>query len=594
MTIGNRAASQFRAGILAGLAHAGLMALAFPRPGLWPFALVAITPLVLAARNVTNHRRRALGVALGSLPFWAFTHWYIGAITEAGLPVLLVYLSLWPGLFVWVMSRVPLPEGAHVPWARIMLPAIVWTVIESVRAQWVWDGYAWYLVGQPLIDSSATLLAPWFGLHAPSLLAAAFGSAVALVVAEVATTYRPGVRAPARQIRLGVVLLVVFILLLLPFRPSGWAGDDRSQTLRLAAVQTNVPQSNKMSPPFEQRMADFSAALRLTSEAAHIDDEPGSTKPDAIFWPETSFPGTSLSPEVVEAERASGLGYRAHNYPLTGWYDDLVRIQRDLGVPMVVGATAAEGFTISQEPGMPMFQFDRTFNSAFLIREGAVQPERTDKVHLTPFGETMPLISNWPWLEQRLLALGASGMTFDLSRGIARPLAIPLGEGRAPLHVAVPICFEATIPHVVRDQVYPRDGSLPRAGLIANLSNDAWLGESVTARLNHLLAARWRCVELGVPMIRAANSGASCFIDASGRLRQLGPNDAEPLDDSLAPPRPAHGALVEGAMSVTVNVVQPPDGARPPWLPRLLEVLLPTLGTLLIFARAWLGWRTRR
>ncbi|MCA1997687.1 MAG: apolipoprotein N-acyltransferase [Armatimonadetes bacterium] len=585
----------FRPALLAGLAHAALMALAFPRPGLWPFALIAITPLVLtanAAAQSAKPLRVAVGVALGSLPFWAFTHWYVGAITDAGLPVLLLYLSIWPGLFVWVMTRVPAPRSI---WARILIPALIWTCVESVRANWVWDGYAWYLVGQPLIDTSATLLAPWFGLHAASLFAAAFASSAAMLfpVRRAPGLSSPPAGQPSRlpaihRNRLALALCILFALLWLPVRPLGWGGSPSFQTVHLAVVQPNVPQSNKMSPSFDQRMADFSTLLRLTSEAAHNDP-----KPDAIFWPETTFPGTSLSPEVVEIERSSGLGYRDHNYPLTGWHDELTRVQRDLGVPMVVGAIAAEGFRINTDDPPPLFEFDRLFNSAFLILDGTVQPQRTDKVHLTPFGETMPLISNWPWLERRLLALGAAGMTFDLSPGIARPLTIPLqgrdGRDRTPLHVAVPICFEVTVPSVVRDQVYPRDPSLPRAALIANLTNDAWLGGSVTARLNHLLAARWRCVELGVPMIRAANSGASCLIDATGRVRQLGPNDAPP--DA---PRPSHGCLTEGVMSVRLDVAIIPDDARSPWLPRLLETLLPALGTVLILARAALAWRERR
>ena len=38
---------------------------------------------------------------------------------------------------------------------------------------------------------------------------------------------------------------------------------------------------------------------------------------------------------------------------------------------------------------------------------GLGQAERVDKILLTPFGETMPYISRWKWLETQLLDLGA-------------------------------------------------------------------------------------------------------------------------------------------------------------------------------------------
>jgi apolipoprotein N-acyltransferase len=46
-------------------------------------------------------------------------------------------------------------------------------------------------------------------------------------------------------------------------------------------------------------------------------------------------------------------------------------------------------------------------------------------------------------------------------------------------------------------------------------------------RAQHLLAARWRCVELGVPMVRAVNTGISCAVDQSGSL--IGPEVVDGL-----------------------------------------------------------------
>lgn len=556
------------------------MALAFPRPGLWPLCLVAAIPLmILAARAKGSPKpgRAALGAGLGSLPFWLLTHWYIWDISDAGLPVLLVYLSLWPAMFVWVAARMPAPRRK---WQRAALPAAIWVCLEALRGQWVWEGYPWYLVGQPLVDSSFTLVGAHAGIYGASFLAAAFSAVGTLLLTE---PRQPLERWRPRTL---ATMLACLFLLILPLRPGGWPSTGTPTTIRLGVVQTNVPQSNKMFGTFDDVIRDFSTTLRLTSEAAHTDP-----KPDLIVWPETSFPGTSLSPEVVEAERASGLGYRERNYPLTGWHDELVRLQDALGVPMLVGAHAIEGFRITDNGTGPRFEHDRNFNSAFLISQGTVQPQRSDKVHLTPFGETMPHISHWKWLERQLLSLGAAGMEFNLAAGVGRPIEFRAGPPPGtPVRVAAPICFEATMPAVVRSIVYPPDGATPPAGIIINLTNDGWFGGSITARLNHLLAARWRCVELGVPMVRCANTGTSCLIDAGGRILQLGPNS--PPDPGAAPA--VRGALVEGVMSVAVDVAQPPSGSRPPFVPRLLESLLPAAGLSILLWRCWAGWHSRR
>ena len=46
----------------------------------------------------------------------------------------------------------------------------------------------------------------------------------------------------------------------------------------------------------------------------------------------------------------------------------------------------------------------------------------------------------------------------------------------------------------------------------------------------HLLCARWRCVELGLPMVRAVNTGLSAAIDPRGRVTVLGPSQVERPD----------------------------------------------------------------
>jgi apolipoprotein N-acyltransferase len=72
------------------------------------------------------------------------------------------------------------------------------------------------------------------------------------------------------------------------------------------------------------------------------------------------------------------------------------------------------------------------------------------------------------------------------------------------------ICYEAVFPRSV-----PYDS---RPEMLVNATNDAWFGTSGGPH-QHLGHARFRAIEQGVPMIRAANTGISAMIDSAGRVR---------------------------------------------------------------------------
>ena len=65
------------------------------------------------------------------------------------------------------------------------------------------------------------------------------------------------------------------------------------------------------------------------------------------------------------------------------------------------------------------------------------------KMHLVPFGEYFPLIESLPWLAALTPYRGEKLTSLNFGHS---PLSLPLG----PYRLAVSICFEDTIPHVIR------------------------------------------------------------------------------------------------------------------------------------------------
>lgn len=518
--------SGFRTGLINGLAHSLLFVLAFPPFNLDLLALVAIVPLIVASRPDARRRRVGLGVWAGSLLAWGYLHRWVWTndVTPIGFLGMTAYLAVYPALFVVLLSRV----RAFVRAPLWLAAPTIWAMLEFVRGHIAFHGYPWYLLGHPLADRVLiSSYAPVVGAFGVSAIVAWINTCIAMALARFAK--RPKLRMAPKWVG-GTAALVLVLLggLLLHVRTgrlqveasrtggAGGTGGTAAGTLRIAVVQTNVPQSNKMSATREAQEQTM-AFLLYSSEEASMAEDP----PDVIVWPETMYPWSlGISRDSVREQERLGLAG-------LDWYIEMLSVQARLGVPLIVGSIALDGLRIGLDDrgALDEFAFDGKYNSAFLVDEGEVRSERYDKVFLTPFGEVMPYISAWPWLERNVLALGAAGMAFDLDAG-ARMTALPVRTDEGVVEVATPICFEATMPAVCRRLVF--DNGRRRAGVMINLTNDGWFGNARGARENHLLAARWRCMELATPMVRAANTGVSAAIDAAGRVTRMRLDGDEP------------------------------------------------------------------
>ncbi|MDD9332196.1 MAG: apolipoprotein N-acyltransferase, partial [Bartonella sp.] len=88
---------------------------------------------------------------------------------------------------------------------------------------------------------------------------------------------------------------------------------------------------------------------------------------------------------------------------------------------------------------------------------------------------------------------------------VRRTVMMPNGFSYLPL-----ICYEAIFPNITAFK-----GPPPQA--IINITNDAWFGRT-SGPYQHFQQVQLRAIELGIPLIRAANNGISAVIDPYGRI----------------------------------------------------------------------------
>jgi apolipoprotein N-acyltransferase len=121
------------------------------------------------------------------------------------------------------------------------------------------------------------------------------------------------------------------------------------------------------------------------------------------------------------------------------------------------------------------------------------------------FGEYIPLLRWLPFL--KYLTPIQDGFTPG-SR------AIPFNLTSLKVTTQVLICFEDTFPQLARAEVDPD------TDFLVNLTNDGWFDEGA-AQWQQAATGLFRAVENHRPLIRCANNGLTCWVDARGVLRDI-------------------------------------------------------------------------
>ena len=264
-----------------------------------------------------------------------------------------------------------------------------------------------------------------------------------------------------------------------------------TKPLNVALVQPNIPREEKFTAEFATKTFD-----QFTRLSRPVLD--GSARLDLLVWPESSMPGPVLNDEL------------SHKFVM----DFSASTKTDL----LLGTIDLD------ETGV--------YNAAMLVSDAGARIQVYRKVHLVPFGEYVPGRHTIPLLARIVgdqvpddFAFGNEFTVFKLTDDKAKV---------APL-----ICFEDTIGDLTRQFV------LAGANLLVNVTNDGWFLRSAGSR-QHVANAVFRCIETRLPMVRAANTGVTCFINEFGAVTQT------LLDENGSP-------FTEGTLTGQVAIAANPE-----------------------------------
>jgi apolipoprotein N-acyltransferase len=529
--------SRFPLAIVAGL----LLASSFPKIGIAGFAWIAPGLMLAAALGRRGAEIFRIGYVAGLVHYLTSLYWLLLIPYRwHGIPLgpafgwlaLSMYMALFPAAWVWMALKVsgagcqvPGEEGASkgvqniqhstsniqhpigalegiaaMTWSRRMcwtfFCAASWVAMEMIVVR-QFGGFPWNLLGASQYRIlPLTQIASVTGVYGVAFLVV--WTSVSLLCAAAAIVRRPG----SRSVWFGEMIfpmLVVAVTFAFGFHRIGHFPAP-TRELKVTLVQPSIPQTLIWNS--ENDMERFHELIRLSELAL-------TNETDLLIWPEAAIPKMLRYNEEIRLP--------------------LLNLARAHHVWIIVGSDDAEPRAGSHKPDDADY-----FNASFLISpEGAVVA-RYCKRDLVIFGEYVPLVRWLPFLKWFTPIDGGftSGdkpgvfvMEIAERRSPTRHESTP-DEKRAGSEIGAPsetafrvktsplICYEDTFPQL------GRESAGDDTDFLVNLTNDGWFGEGA-AQWQQAACATFRAVENGLPLVRCANTGLTCWVDEAGRIREI-------------------------------------------------------------------------
>lgn len=454
-------------------------------------AWICLVPFVLVCRPQAPVRRLVWTAYLVGFLYWLANLYWVGLVTVPAYIVFSMVQGLyWPILAVTIrFVRRKWPGGLTFAVPLIFVGA---EAFQSV----LFTGFAWRLLAHSQWSNLPVIqIADIFGQLGVSFVIGLVNGFIAdlVIAASERRLVRPLVLAKA-----GIVSAAVAATLLYGYHRLAETPDHTIAGPLLGSVQPNIPSQVKELSESGDSILDG----LLTDSNACLD-----AGASLVAWPETIVL-SSLNRGYVDL-------CREDTRPRV--YDRIIASHVKERGYVLLGAHSStvdtRDYTIT----------DR-YNSAFLYTPAGEQTARYDKIHLVPFGEYLPFRQSFPVLYNLILKLSPYDYDYNLTKGTEYTTFEINGQTRA-YRFGVLICYEDTDPTVTRRMVVSPEGD-KKVDWLVNISNDGWY---VRWKDNVVLPSMelpqrtaitvFRAVENRVGIIRSVNTGISCMIDSTGRIR---------------------------------------------------------------------------
>ncbi len=439
----------------------------------WPVTLISFAVLYARLQWVADEDRpgrRGFSVAL----WWAVgyfaagTFWVGSAFIERGPEFIPVMPFMVAGLafllaFFWALA------GAFFARARLAGPMAVlaftaaFTLAEIARGN-AFGGFPWNLTAYIFeAGSRPSQVARWMGAYGLSALVLLMGAALGQAI-----FWRKRVWPFA------VTSLPLLVIYGIGHVRLSNAELEFHDDINLRIVSVPFKQSEMMTPD---------TAVGVTNQFIRASVSPGIKDVSHLIWPEGAVRGFG-GPAMDDPDLLYAMGSALSDGDTTPpvWLMNSLQTEIEQGRRRYYNASVA---IIFDENGV------------------AAVAGSNRKRKLVAFGEHIPMMD---WFEDVQFPLISTNLA-SISPAKTKTLIDFPGLPR----VSPQLCYEVAFPGLT-----PIDLENP-AEFILNQSNDAWFGRSA-GPAQHANIARYRAIETGLPIVRAASNGISGIFDPYGRV----------------------------------------------------------------------------
>ena len=446
-----------RTAYLLAFATGTLYFLGFAGTDIWPCALVALAPMMVAMEGQTPRRCLEIGAIAGFTMNMMGFYWLYGMLkTFSGFPgpICVLFMSLlcaYQGgriaLFGWLAGR-----ARERGWPGALSILLAFAASELLYPLL----FPWYFAASVHQVPVLSQLGEAGGPYIVGLVLAA----PSLALAELFLARRQGRPFSRGLVLAGLATPVVAALV-------GWVRiaqvDARvltSEKVHVGIVQGNMPLLQKR----DDHVESLRRHLRMTEELRAKGADFAVWSESAVMW------------NIPEDD-----------------YDNYLQFlfTRRLGIPALFGA-----LLLARDP-----DGRRAYNVALATDAAGRVIGRYDKHYLLAFGEYIPFGESFPILYQWSPNSGhlTPGKSID-----------PVTLAGHP--VSALVCYEDILPAFVNNAV-----NHGKPEMIVNVTNDAWFGDTTEPWI-HLALAKMRAIEHRRYLLRSTNSGVSAIIDPVGRV----------------------------------------------------------------------------
>ncbi len=412
-----------------------LLYLSFSKYELWPFVLPALMLLF--------HTRHGLYWFLSGLVFFflSLRCANIASVDYGGVNPALSYglFSLFALFLSLYQFYLPFFLWKKFFKANVWFLPLLYVSFELIRSHFPYGGFPWLILGSlsvylPLVKHSL--------LYANVYLQSLFLLYTTIFILRM-------------NVKLITLTWTIFLIMSFFAMKEKERTIEKAQAIRVALVQTAVPQEDKLRREAFRKHAE---------EMLNLIEEANKRGVDLMVLPESAF-------HFFYSEESD-----EYNFELR------LLSQK---IPILVGL-------VDIREGL------KPYNSAYLLKEG-IAIQSYDKIRLFPIGEYMP----FPFGFLKEIFPAISGIDYVSGESL-KPLEYKT------MRIATPICFEIAYYGLVRDLS-------KGANLIAVLTNDGWFKDSDCVS-QHYLWARVRALETGKYVLWVNNSGDTGIIDPMGKV----------------------------------------------------------------------------